>query len=45
MFVLISALHVVPEGHFPMRCCDIMDRKDAQSVILFVKQNELADMQ
>lgn len=44
MFVLISALHLVPEGHFPMQCCDITDRKDAQFVVLFVKQNELVDM-
>lgn len=44
MFVLVSALHLVPEGHFPMQRCDITDRKDAQFVVLFVKQNELVDM-
>lgn len=44
MFVLVSALHLVPEGHFPMQSYDVIDRKDAQFVVSFVKQNELVDM-
>lgn len=38
MFVLVSALHLVPEGHFPMQCCDITDRKDAQFVVYLLSR-------